>query len=165
MNLIVGIRARMGALALLAALTMSGAALAQAAGPVKISNAVFQQVEVKAADGSVSTKLVPAAKVVPGNEVVYEITYANTGADSATGVVVDNPVPKQLVFVGVGDVPATSVTVDDGASYGDLSTLTVTGEDGNPRAAQTSDVTNLRWELSALQPGQEGKLSFRARVK
>ena len=47
----------------------------------------------------------------------------------------------------------------------DLAELTVAGPDGEPRPAQPSDVTHLRWVLPALPAGGEGAVSFRARVR
>lgn len=140
-------------------------AFAQSASPVQITNAVYQQVDVKGKDGKITRKMVPAAKVVPGSEVVYEIGYANNGTQSATGVTINNPVPKGLEFVGDGDTPATAVSVDGGKSYGKLAALFVLGKDGEPRPARTADVTNLRWDLAVLAPGAKGKVMFRAKVK
>ena len=153
------------ALGVLMGVGIAGHALAQAASPVQITNAVFQEVQVKAKDGKVSTKLVPAAKVVPGSEVVYEIAYTNNGTQSATGVTINNPVPKGLELVGEGNPAATSVSVDGGVTYGKLAELFVLGKDGEPRPARMADVTNLRWDLVELSPGAKGKVSFRAKVK
>src|SRR5690606_6114135 len=88
-------------------IAVSGVAAAQDASPIQISNAVFQEVEVKADDGSVATKLVPAAKVVPGAEVVYEISYRNNGTEPATDLAIDNPLPKEVVFVDASVQPTT----------------------------------------------------------
>src|SRR5690606_21815461 len=54
-------------------IAVSGVAAAQDASPIQISYAVFCLKKKKADDGSVSTKLVPASKVVPGGELVYHI--------------------------------------------------------------------------------------------
>ncbi len=153
------------ALGALVGVCVAGHAVAQAASPVTITNAVFQEVQVKAKDGKVSTKLVPAAKVVPGTEVVYEIGYSNNGTQSATGVTINNPVPTGLELVSEGDTPATSVSVDGGVTYGKLAELFVLGKDGEPRPARMADVTNLRWVVAQLAPGAKGKVTFRARVK
>jgi uncharacterized repeat protein (TIGR01451 family) len=146
-------------------IAVSGVAAAQDASPIQISNAVFQEVEVKADDGSISTKLVPAAKVVPGGEVVYHIDIVNNGAEAATDVAIDNPVPSGLVLSSDPKPAASAVSVDGGETFGDLAGLTVTGADGAPRAAQLTDVTNLRWVIATLAPGAKSQVVFRARVK
>ncbi len=153
------------ALGVLVGVCVAGHALAQAASPVTITNAVYQETDVKAPDGKVTRKLMPAAKVVPGSEVVYEIGYSNNGTQSATGVTINNPVPNGLELVSEGDTPATSVSVDGGVTYGKLAELFVLGKDGEPRPARMGDVTDLRWVVAQLAPGAKGKVTFRAKVK
>jgi uncharacterized repeat protein (TIGR01451 family) len=132
---------------------------------VQISNAVYQQVVVEAPNGKATTKLVPAQKVVPGGEVVYQITYRNTGKQPATNVVINNPLPADLVYVETLGTPATAVSVDGGVHFGRLDQLAVIGPDGEPRAAKPADVTNLRWIVPNLAPGADGTVGFRAVVK
>lgn len=160
-----GIRVLGIALCFLAGQALVGNAHAQATGPIQITNNVYQEILVKDADGKPVTKRVPAAKVVPGAEVMYEISYSNNGKQSATDVTINNPVPKGLELVGEEETPATSVSVDGGVTYGNLAELFVLGKDGEPHPARTGDVTNLRWILAELAPGAKGKVTFRAKVK
>jgi uncharacterized repeat protein (TIGR01451 family) len=164
MSLTTNIRFAGWALCALAGISAFGAS-AQAGGTLKLTNAVYQQVEIKAADGKITKKLVPAAKVVPGGEVVYEIEYNNTGKETANNVAITNPVPRELTFVDVVGAPVTAMSVDGGKQFGQLTDLEVTNSDGTKRPAQPTDVTTLRWVLPALKPGAQGKVSFRARVK
>lgn len=150
--------------AIFALLAVSGNALAQSAGPIQIDSAAFQEVEVKAADGSTSIKLEPAASIAPGGVVVYEIKYRNNGTEAATNVAVNNPVPAELVFLEASVAPS-AVSVDGGERFGALAELTVAGDNGAPRPAQPADITNLRWTVATLEPGSSGQISFRARVK
>ena len=141
--------------------------VANAGGGLKLSNQVFQEIEIKRADGETEHKTVPAAMVVPGNEVFYVITYENTGDKPAENVVVTNPVPAELEYVSVlGPAPANQVSVDGGKHYDALGSLTVTSADGKPRPATAADVTHVRWALNgALKPGSSGTVSFKARLK
>lgn len=139
--------------------------VAQAAGTLVLDGAVYQEVEVRSPDGTVATRRVPAAKVVPGGEVVYEITYANNGDAPVTNVAIDNPVPPQLIFVAEEGAPLTAVSVDGGQAYGQLTELSVAMADGQMRAAMPADVTHLRWVLGEVGPGASGKVAFKARVK
>ena len=152
------------ALCVLAGISVSGFAFAQAAGAVKITNAVFQEVQVKGPDGKITTKLVPATKAAPGDEVVYEIGYRNDGANTATELAINNPLPREVTFVSASKDP-TVVSVDGGKTFGLLAQLTVPGPNGRPRQARASDITNLRWVLPTLPGGASGKLTFRATVK
>lgn len=147
------------------ALFAFGAAHAKAA--LEIKNEVFQEIEVKNAEGKVEKKIVPASMVVPGTEVQYVVTYVNKGDQAAGQVAITNPVPGELEYVsatGAGTV--SEVSVDGGKNYGALANLKVTGADGKSRPARATDVTHVRWRLdAALKPGEEGKVSFRARLK
>ena len=161
-------RTMAGPLSLVLAMSaVSWVAVADAAGGLKLTNRVFQEIEVKRTDGQTERKTVPAAMVVPGNEVFYVITYENTADKPADNVVVTNPVPAELEYVSVlGPAPANQVSVDGGRHYGALASLTVTGADGEPRPAVAADVTHVRWTLNgALKPGNSGSLSFKARLK
>lgn len=141
--------------------------VAHAAGGLQLSNQVFQEIEIKGADGTTERKTVPAATVVPDTEVLYVITYQNTGDKPAENIAITNPVPAELEYVSnVGPALVHQVSVDGGQQYGALAGLTVTGADGKPRPAKAADVTHVRWTLgSALQPGDGGKVSFKARLK
>jgi uncharacterized repeat protein (TIGR01451 family) len=151
----------------LAASTLFWLGAAHAAGGVQLSNQVFQEVEVIGADGKPERRTVPATMVVPGTEVSYEIAYRNTGDKPADNVAITNPVPAALEYVAVlGPAPVNQVSVDGGRQYGPLTGLSVTDADGKSRPAQPADVTHVRWILNtALQPGDGGKVSFKARLK
>lgn len=152
------------ALGVLAGVSVCGAAIAQAAAPIAVTNAVYQEVDVKAPDGKTTKQRVPAVKVVPGGEVLYQISYRNNGSQAATDVAINNPLPKELVFLGAQDDPS-AVSVDGGQTYGKLADLTVIDAQGQVRTARPADVTNLRWVIASLAPGAGGTVTYRARVK
>jgi len=158
------LRKLVATLCLIGGLAAFGSGFAQDGG-VSLDNAVYQEVQATLPNGTVETRRVPATKVVPGETVIYEISYRNAGTDEATDVVIGIPVPRELEFVDNGDTPAAEVSVDGGEQYGALAELSVAGADGNPRPAQASDITNLRWDMGTLAPGASGAVSFRARVK
>lgn len=133
---------------------------------LELRNSVYQEVDVVDADGTTHRERVPAAKVVPGTEVIYVITYRNAGKQPATEVVITNPIPAELAYrpeQGPGPSAAPEVSVDEGKSWGALASLKVVGADGKPRAAQGSDVTHVRWKLGApVKAGDQGSVSYRA---
>lgn len=149
----------------LCAVVLSCMGFAQAAGQLDLDGAVYQDIQVRTPEGEVSTERVAAAKVVPGGEVVYEITYANTGDEPVTNVAIDNPVPPQLTFIDVEGISPATVSVDGGNVYGELAGLTVVAPDGRVRPAQPGDVTHLRWVLGEVHPGSSGRVAFKAMVK
>jgi uncharacterized repeat protein (TIGR01451 family) len=156
----------MNRLLVAACLLFAVAPAAAAQDALELRNAVFQDVEVKAADGTMHKERVPAAKVVPGSEVIYVITYQNVGKQPATDVVITNPIPSELAYrpePQPGPTAAPEVSVDAGKSWGALAKLVVTGDDGKPRPAQGSDVTHVRWKLGTpVKAGEQGSVSYRA---
>jgi uncharacterized repeat protein (TIGR01451 family) len=142
---------------------------ARAADALQLTNEVFQEIEIKSPEGKIERKTVRATRVVPGTEVIYVITYKNGGDQPAEDVIVTNPVPKDLEYVSATFATGEGtpeVSVDGGKNFGALSRLTVSDGDGKPRAAKPSDVTHVRWSLkSAVKPGEEGKVSFRAKLE
>ncbi|MGH8720304.1 MAG: hypothetical protein ACREV0_15410, partial [Burkholderiales bacterium] len=129
---------------------------------LELTNQAFQEVVVKGPDGKVERKTVPASMVVPGTEVQYIVKYKNASTETAGQIAITNPIPKELEYVSAANA---EVSVDEGKSYGQLAALQVVGADGKPRPATPSDVTHVRWLLTSLKPGDEGKVSFRARLK
>ena len=111
------------ALCLIAGLAAFGSGFAQDASPLEISTSAFQEIERTAEDGTTSIERVAASKVVPGGEVVYEISYQNRGSASATDVVINNPVPEGLEYTSSDKTPVAAVSVDGGNTFGDIADL------------------------------------------
>lgn len=152
------------------------------------------QVERKSTDanGKETTELLDpnAVTVVPGDALLFTLSYSNTGATPATKFVAVNPVNKAVRLTGVTEDWA-EVSVDGGTTYGKLSDLTVmadvaapgpdaadpvgdeVGADAPkvavtpaPRAATYGDVTHIRWTFPEAIPADgKGTLSFRGVVK
>jgi uncharacterized repeat protein (TIGR01451 family) len=143
--------------------------IALAAPPaIKVTQVAEVEKTVVAADGSKQTKLVPAALVPPGGEIVYTVKFENAGDKPANDVVVTNPVPEHMRYVAnSAGGPGTEVTysVDGGKSYAAPERLNVRGPEGE-RAATADDYTHLRFRLTnPLPPGQVAYARFRATVK
>ncbi len=134
-------------------------------GCIVLTTAAEQQVSVAAADGSNTVHYRPAARVVPGSEVVWTTTARNACTKSAEKVVIDQPVPEHMVFVAdsaVGGGAQITLSVD-GKDYLPASALTARNADGSPRAARATDVRSVRWTLSGpIAPQSEFTARFRA---
>lgn len=145
------------------------AATAMAAGTLELRMEALQEIQAVGKDGKKQKKTVPAARVVPGSEVIYVITYRNVGDQPADKAVITNPVPKEMAYKGgsgSGKGAVMEVSVDGGTNYGPLPSLRVKGADGAMRPAQAPDVTHVRWTLAkAVAPGQQGSVSYRAILK
>ena len=139
---------------------------ALATGTMKLTNEVFQEIQAKGPNGEPIRKMVPATKVVPGTEVIYVITYRNSGAEPAGDVVITNPIAAELSYQNdsaKGAGAEVDLSVDGGKTWGPLASLTVKDERGKSRPAQSGDITDIRWTLDgSVPPGGEGQVSFRA---
>lgn len=148
-----------GMAALLAA---AAPALAQ---PVELVTKVMVETRKPATDGTTRIVLAPAARVVPGDRVVYQIGYRNSGNQPATGLVIANPVPAGLIYVGAAQgSPEPELSVD-GTRFGTLAQLSVRTPTGT-RPATNADVRVVRWRLAKpVAAGASGQVSFRAILK
>jgi uncharacterized repeat protein (TIGR01451 family) len=143
---------------------LSGTA-ASAAG-VQLTNTVLKQVETKAANGKIETKLAPIGVVTPGDKIVFVLGYKNTGPKPASNIVITNPVPAEVAYTGPREGGEPVVSVDSGKTFAALSTLSVKNADGTVRAARTSDVTHVQWQITrVIVPGETGQVSFKGQLK
>jgi len=158
-----------GWIALMAFWALPFALTAQEQGTIKIQTTSEIEIVDTDADGNSVTRLEPASKVVPGDTVIYTVTFSNTGSEPAENVVITNPVPRYMEYVdGTAFGPGTEISfsIDGGKSWGAPGELVVTALDGSDRPAQAADYTDIRWILgNELQPGAQGFARFRTRLK
>lgn len=151
---------------LLLAFVGVGVVRAQQERPIELTMVAEQEITVINAQGEKEVKRVPAARVVPGNEVVYTIFYRNVGEEMADNVVITNPVPEHMMYKdGSADGKGTSITfsVDGGKTYDVPANLKVRDAEGEERPAKATDYTHVRWTLNeSLAPEAQGLVSFRA---
>ena len=99
---------------------------------------MVQKEEVTTNDaGETETRLVAPDEVVPGDKVVYTITFTNVGSEAADDVVVTNPIDPNLTYVrgsAFGAGMTIEFSADGGQTWGASSELTVSDADGE-RAA------------------------------
>ena len=123
-----------------------------------------EQVTTNAA-GERQVELVPAATVVPGEKVVYTVTFRNISDETAENVVITNPIAAELVYVNgsaTREGAAVQFSVDGGANFGNPGDLTV-DEGGAQRPAEAKDFTHIRWVMQEeLAAGAEGVVRFAA---
>jgi uncharacterized repeat protein (TIGR01451 family) len=150
------------AAALLCNLTAPVAA-AEPAQPIELKGNV-QLDKVVIENGHEKHVMVEPKVVVPGDKLVFATAYRNTGSTPVSNFVVTNPIPAG-VALAQGDAPMAEVSVDGGKTWGKLASLTVTGTGGVKRAAQSGDVTHIRWTLATVAPGASGTLTYHAVVR
>jgi uncharacterized repeat protein (TIGR01451 family) len=145
------------------------AATAQGKGNIRVQTIAEKEQPVIDESGQEATRLVPVSIVVPGDEVIYTISFTNISSEPAENVTITNAVPEHMAYVrDTAFGPGTEVTysVDGGFSYGSADELTITNDDGDERPANASDYTHIRWVMrNNLEPGSKGFARFRAQLK
>jgi uncharacterized repeat protein (TIGR01451 family) len=153
----------------LALLVATPLALAAPDGPIVVKTVAEKEQVVTLADGTKQTKLVPAQPIVPGEQVIYTVTFENVGQKPATDVAIVNPVPEHTTYVaGSAGGPGTEVSfsVDGGRTWGAPEQLKLRAADGTERAATPADYTHVRWVLrNPLTPGAVAFARYRVVVK
>ncbi len=174
-------------------IAMAGQAQAQTAPAAKAkaavtlsSKAMIERVETDA-NGAQKTVLKTPSDVivVPGDKVIFTLSYVNQSAEPAASFRATNPMPGPIQFLSAAEEWAV-VSVDGGKTWGRLAGLTVTErteeaaltdpETGEitqeavsteeQRAARADDVTHVRWAFANdIAPGASGSVSYRGLVK
>jgi uncharacterized repeat protein (TIGR01451 family) len=128
------------------------------------------EVETKSSvNGRDLTKLRPADRVVPGDQVIYTLEIRNTGAMALPPPRVDYPVPDHMRYIAdsaAGPGAAVSYSIDGGRTFDRPENLRVAGSRGEQRAATAADYTHIRWQLKNILKGNSVAFArFRAVVK
>ena len=140
-----------------------------AQGNLELTTVVEKVVEVKQGDGATKTALVPVDVALPGDEVVYTVSFKNVSKQAADNIRITNPIPSEMRYLASSAFgPGSEVlySVDGGLTYGAPKELMVKADDGSRRMADASDYTHIRWVLKApLDAGAKGFARFRAVVR
>jgi len=149
----------------IALLATAGSLFAQDAKQIEVTTIVKKEVVTEHVDGTRTTELVAADSVVPGERVVYTISFRNVGAEPADNVVITNPIAETLKYVAgsaAGEDLEVEFSIDGGVTFGKAEALRVV-TDGIERPATTLDYTHVRWVMQErLEAGSEGQASFAA---
>jgi uncharacterized repeat protein (TIGR01451 family) len=150
-------------------LTLPAVGRAQFNGHIQLASVAEIEKEVFNEEGRKEIKRMPAAKVVPGHEVIFTTTYKNVSKEKAEKAVITNPVPEHMLYKensasGMGT--RITFSIDHGKSFNIPVKLFVLDAAGRKYPARPQDYTHIRWEISnPLQPGAKGEVSFRAILK
>jgi uncharacterized repeat protein (TIGR01451 family) len=159
---------KLALVALAVAATSAVAAEGARKGCIELKTVAETEVEYVDEQGQRSTKLVPAAKVIPGTQVVWTVTASNVCDKPADRVFIDNPIPAQMSYVPDSAVGAGADILfsTDGRQFADAALLRVSDAEGAQRPARSSDYTHIRWSLrNPIGPGQVAMARYRAALK
>jgi uncharacterized repeat protein (TIGR01451 family) len=146
------------------------AAAAPQSNPDPLAVKTIVEVESKRTEaGREVVKLVPADRVVPGDQLLYTVQVRNTGAAAVASPTVTEAIPEYTRYVAdsaVGPGATVSYSVDGGRTFDRAENLSVQGSDGQQRPAVAADITHIRWQLKIrLQSNSVAFVRFRAVVK
>jgi uncharacterized repeat protein (TIGR01451 family) len=154
--------------AILMMMALSLQAVAQEQGHLNVMTTVQKQEVTVNDSGEAETRLVAADSVVPGESVVYTITFQNISDEPAANVVITNPISEDLTYVdGSAFGPGTVIqfSTDGGQNFAAADELTVI-DDGVSRPAGPDDFTHIRWVMqNELAVGAQGTARFIAVLK
>ena len=127
---------------------------AQEQGCIELSTVAEIEQHYQDEQGRPATRLVPADKVVPGNEVVWTITAKNVCDTPAEDIVIANAVPEHMSYVassamGVGTRIAFSL---DGERFSPAGELQVKEAEGVARLARADEYRAIRWHYTSPFP-------------
>lgn len=148
------------------ALSVTGA-LAQEQGHLNVRTTVQKEEIIVNESGEEERRLVDADIVVPGDSVVYTITFSNISDETAENVTITNPIAESLTYVegsAFGPGMVIEFSVDGGKSFDQAADLMV-ANNGDQRPADAGDFTHVRWTLeNDLEPGAQAMAHFRAQL-
>jgi len=120
-------------------------------------------------DGRDVVKLVPADRVVPGDEVIYTLEIRNVGRTPVRDPIITYAVPSHMMYVAdsaTGPGAEVRYSVDDGRFFDRPENLRVNDADGHARPAKPGEYTHIRWKLkNTLKSKSVAFARFRAMVK
>lgn len=125
--------------------------------------------QVKQADGTTQTVLTPPDTVLPGDMLVYTVSYFNDKQDVTDNFRLDMPIPAEIAYLeGSAELENANIlySTDNGETFKSRESLEVRLPSGASRLAAASDITHIRWTLTqSLQPGDQGEIRFKGRLK
>lgn len=150
-------------------LTIPLTASAEKNGTINLKSIAEIEVEEFNEEGMKIIKRVPAAKVIPGTEVVFTTLYTNTRKEDAEKAVITNPVPEHMIYKeGSAEGKETKITfsVDGGKKFDLPENLMIKTKDGKKVSAGPADYTHIKWSfINPIKPSAKGDVSFRAVLK
>lgn len=154
---------------LLASLLILAGNVSAQQGTIRLEHKAEQWESVTDDNGIEQTRLVEAARVLPGEEVLFTVTYTNIGDQAAEDVTITNPVPDHMFYVdnsATGDNTSVTFSVDGGETFGAPQDLQVTDALGAERPAIAKDYTHVRWVVASdVSAGASGTVQFSAVVE
>jgi uncharacterized repeat protein (TIGR01451 family) len=150
---------------LVAAVLLASPLAAWAQPKVAISIKAQKEVTVTVKGKQVKKKI--AAKgFLPGEEIIYTLSYNNSGTEAATNVLITDPIPEGTSYIpgSASEVGDLTFSIDKGKTFKKPTLLTYEVK-GAKKVASPDEYTDIRWTLPTVPPGGKGSVSFKVKVK
>ncbi len=138
-------------------------------GKIMLTNKVFKQVINTDKQGNTTYDYIGPGTALPGDVMMYTITFQNIGDSPAEGIVINNPVPNNSEYrVGSAMGKNTEIvfSIDGGKNFGNPEELVVKDKNGKQWTAKPESYTHIRWVYNRpLPPGEKGEVSFKTKIK
>lgn len=122
-------------------------------------------------DGNKIVKMEPVSKVNPGELITYTIKYKNVGDEEAVNAVFEDAIPKGATyFPDSAEGKDSDITFSvDGKTFNKPPLLTYELKNAagkiTKRNALPEEYAHIRWVVKKVMPGEEGKVSFKAKIQ
>jgi len=143
-----------------------------ALGQPKVAITIKAEKEVTVtAKGKQVKKKIAAKGVKPGEDIIYTLSYVNSGTEAASDVVISDPIPAGTSYIpgSASEVGDLTFSIDKGKSYKKPTLLTyeVKAADGKiqKKVASPEDYTDIRWTIPSVPAGGKGSVNFKVKVK
>lgn len=138
-------------------------------GKIVLTNKVLKQVIKKDKKGNTTYDYIEPGTALPGDVMMYTITFENIGNEPATGIVINDPVPnnsKYRIDSATGKNTKITFSIDGGKNFGNPDDLVVKDKNGKEWKAKPETYTHIRWVYNkSLTPGKKAEVSFKTQVK
>jgi len=138
----------------------------------KVAITIKAEKEVTVAiQGKQVKKKIAAKGVQPGDEIIYTLSYVNSGTEAATDVVISDPIPAGTAYLpgSASEEGELTFSIDKGKSYKKPTLLTYEMKAGDgkmqKRVATPEDYSDIRWVIASIPAGGKGAVHFRVKVK
>jgi uncharacterized repeat protein (TIGR01451 family) len=156
--------------AVLAALLLSVPLTAWAQPKISVNVKAEKEVTVTA-KGKQLKKRIAAKGVQPGEEIIYTLSYVNSGSEAAKDVIISDPVPAGTSYIpgSASEAGELTFSIDKGKSFKKPTMLTY--ELRRPqgkvekKVATPEEYTDVRWTIPSVPAGGKGSVSFKVKVK
>lgn len=137
-------------------------------GAIRFTNTVKKQIVEKNVIGVDVIRYVEPTLNLPGDTMMYTITFENIIDQPVGGIVVNDPLPnnsKYLEASATGDNTDITFSID-GKNFDVPEKLTFRDASGITKKVPAEKYTHIRWVYKKqLEPGETGTVTFKTKIR